>query len=49
MSNIPFYVMKHRKGQPFGDQKLLDGLATDGLVDAYCGHPMGLVAEKTAA
>lgn len=48
MSNAPFYVMKHRKGNPFGEQKLIDGLAHDGLIDPYCNFPMGLVAEKTA-
>jgi acetyl-CoA C-acetyltransferase len=48
MSGIPFYVQKHRKGHPFGDQTLVDGMMCDGLVDPYCSYPMGLVAEKTA-
>jgi acetyl-CoA C-acetyltransferase len=48
MSNIPFYVTKHRTGQAFGNQQLLDGLAYDGLTDIYNNVAMGLCAEKTA-
>lgn len=49
MSNIPFYVTNHRKGTPYGNQSLLDGLATDGLSDAYNKCAMGVCAEKTAS
>lgn len=48
MSNVPFYVNKHRTGHPFGNQQLVDGLAYDGLTDVYNNIAMGLCAEKTA-
>jgi len=48
MSNAPFYVMNTRKGTPFGNQQLLDGIAYDGLTDAYNNCAMGVCAEKTA-
>ena len=48
MSNAPFYVMNARKGTPFGNQQLLDGIAYDGLTDAYNNCAMGVCAEKTA-
>ena len=48
MSNVPFYVTNHRKGFGFGDQKLIDGLAWDGLTDPYSNSAMGVCAEKTA-
>lgn len=49
MSNVPFYVNNHRKGFAFGEQKLVDGLAFDGLTDAFHNFPMGNCGEKTAA
>lgn len=48
MSNIPFHIENHRKGHPFGNTKLIDSLAHDGLTDAYQGCAMGVCAEKTA-
>ncbi|EGR34678.1 hypothetical protein IMG5_004260 [Ichthyophthirius multifiliis] len=48
MSNVPFYVMNYRKGILYGNQQLLDGLATDGLSDVYNKCAMGVCAEKTA-
>lgn len=48
MSNIPYYVMNHRKGKNFGNEQLIDGLVYDGLTDAYKNIAMGLCAEKTA-
>lgn len=48
MSNAPFYVENHRSGHMFGNAKLLDALAHDGLTDAYQGCAMGVCAEKTA-
>eukprot|EP01017_Pseudomicrothorax_dubius_P040684 TRINITY_DN6403_c0_g1_i1.p1 TRINITY_DN6403_c0_g1~~TRINITY_DN6403_c0_g1_i1.p1 ORF type:complete len:402 (-),score=81.46 TRINITY_DN6403_c0_g1_i1:20-1225(-) len=48
MSNIPFYVPNYRKGHTFGNVQLLDGLAVDGLTDAYNNCAMGLCGEKTA-
>ncbi len=46
MSNIPFYDRAARWGVKFGDQKLIDGLAYDGLTDATQGVAMGVLAEK---
>ncbi|KAL4472422.1 hypothetical protein ABPG74_018371 [Tetrahymena malaccensis] len=49
MSNAPFYLQNYRKGASYGNQTLVDGLANDGLVDAYNKIAMGLCAEKTAS
>lgn len=48
MSNVPFYVTKHRSGHSFGNQQLIDGLAFDGLTCIYNNVAMGLCGEKTA-
>lgn len=48
MSNIPYYVPKARWGHKYGDGKLVDGLAKDGLVDAYSHQAMGTCADATA-
>ena len=48
MSNIPFYVPKARYGYKYGDGVLLDGLVSDGLLDAYGKMPMGVYADETA-
>ena len=48
MSNAPFYVPNMRWGQKFGDSGLVDGLARDGLVDAYDGMAMGVCGDNTA-
>ncbi len=48
MSNIPYYVPKARWGHKFGDGKFIDGLAKDGLQDAYGKMPMGVCADATA-
>lgn len=48
MSNIPFYVPKARFGYKYGDGVLIDGLARDGLVDAYDQLAMGVCADNTA-
>ncbi len=48
MSNIPFYLPKARYGYGYGNGQLLDGLAKDGLEDAYAHHPMGNFADATA-
>lgn len=44
MSNGPFYVQGHRKGHSFGDQKLVDSVAHDGLTDPFKNIAMGLCA-----
>jgi acetyl-CoA C-acetyltransferase len=46
MSNIPYYDRAARWGVKFGDQKLIDGLAYDGLTDATEGVAMGDLAES---
>jgi acetyl-CoA C-acetyltransferase len=46
MSNIPYYDRAARWGVKFGDQKLIDGLAYDGLTDATEGVAMGYLAES---
>lgn len=48
MSNIPYYVPKARWGYKYGDATLVDGLAKDGLTDAYDHKAMGTCADATA-
>lgn len=48
MSNIPFYVPNARWGYKYGNGELVDGLAKDGLTDAYNHVAMGVSADKTA-
>ena len=48
MSNIPYYVPDARWGAKYGDRKLIDGLAKDGLTDAYDQNAMGTCADATA-
>ncbi len=49
MSSVPFYVENLRWGNKYGDSKLIDGLAKDGLTDCYHGYAMGCAADLTAA
>lgn len=49
MSQVPFYVPEARKGLSYGDKTLVDGIARDGLKDAYNQEPMGIAAELCAA
>lgn len=49
MSNIPFYVPKARFGYGYGNGQLVDGLARDGLQDAYDHSAMGTCGDATAA
>lgn len=49
MSNIPYYVPNARWGYKYGDAALVDGLAKDGLTDAYDHQAMGVCADATAA
>jgi acetyl-CoA C-acetyltransferase len=46
MTNIPHYIYS-RNSLKYGDGKILDGLSTDGLLDAYSNSAMGVCAEKT--
>lgn len=48
MSNVPFYVPSARWGSKYGDVTMVDGLAKDGLKDAYDGKAMGTCADATA-
>ena len=48
MTNAPFYVEQMRWGNKFGNTTLIDGLAKDGLTDAYDGKAMGNAAELCA-
>lgn len=48
MSNVPHYLPKSRFGYKYGDFSALDGLAFDGLTDAYEHSAMGLSADATA-
>jgi acetyl-CoA C-acetyltransferase len=49
MSSVPFYAENMRWGNKYGDAKLIDGLAKDGLTDCYHGYAMGCAADLTAA
>jgi acetyl-CoA C-acetyltransferase len=48
MSNVPFYSENVRWGNKYGDVKLIDGLAKDGLTDVYHNYAMGNAAELCA-
>jgi len=48
MSNVPFYADAMRWGNKYGNVTLIDGLAKDGLTDAYDGLAMGNAAELCA-
>lgn len=48
MSNIPYYVPSARWGSKYGNVQLVDGLAKDGLTDAYNHKAMGTSADATA-
>jgi acetyl-CoA C-acetyltransferase len=48
MSGVPFYADSTRWGNKYGDAKLIDGLAKDGLTDVYNNFPMGNCAELCA-
>ena len=49
MSNAPFYADSLRWGNKYGNTQLIDGLAKDGLTDAYDGKAMGNAAELCAS
>ena len=48
MSNVPFYLPNLRWGNKYGDTKMIDGLAKDGLTDVYNNYAMGNAAELCA-
>ncbi len=49
MTNVPYYAPAARWGLKYGDGSLVDGLAKDGLTDAYDHCAMGVCADATAA
>jgi len=49
MSNIPYYAPNMRWGAKYGDVGMVDGLAKDGLTDAYDHCAMGVCADQTAS
>lgn len=49
MSNAPFYADSLRWGHKYGNTPFIDGLAKDGLTDAYDGKAMGNAAELCAS
>jgi acetyl-CoA C-acetyltransferase len=48
MSNIPYYIMGARGGYKMGEQRLIDGMQSDGLYDAFYNVLMGVTAENVA-
>ncbi|OJJ20561.1 acetyl-CoA acetyltransferase [marine bacterium AO1-C] len=48
MSNVPHYLTKSRFGYKYGNVTSIDGLAFDGLTDAYDHQAMGFSADATA-
>ncbi len=48
MSNVPFYVDSLRWGNKYGNTNMIDGLAKDGLTDAYDGQAMGNAGDLCA-
>jgi acetyl-CoA C-acetyltransferase len=48
MSSVPFYSENIRWGSKYGDVKMIDGLAKDGLTDVYHNYAMGNAAEMCA-
>lgn len=49
MTNAPYYLPKQRWGSKYGNQEIVDGLAYDGLTDAYDKQSMGIFADATAS
>lgn len=48
MSAVPYYIPKARFGYKYGDSALIDGLAKDGLIDAFDQGVMGAFGDATA-
>lgn len=47
MTNAPHILNNYRKGHKFGDYKIIDSLAYDGLTDPYRNIAMGFCGEHT--
>lgn len=48
MSNVPYYLNKHRFGSKLGHTQVFDGIIKDGLWDVYNDYHMGNAAELCA-
>ncbi|HKO65230.1 MAG TPA: thiolase family protein [Candidatus Nitrosocosmicus sp.] len=48
MSQVPHYIPNGRFGLGYGNSSVIDGLALDGLTDAYNKTSMGVSGDKTA-
>jgi acetyl-CoA C-acetyltransferase len=48
MSNVPYYLPKHRFGSKLGNAEVQDGIIKDGLWDVYKDFHMGNAAELCA-
>lgn len=48
MSNVPYYLPKHRFGSKYGNTEIQDGIVIDGLWDIYNKFMMGDAAEICA-
>ncbi len=48
MSNVPYYLPKHRFGSKMGHAKVEDGIIKDGLWDVYKDYHMGNAGELCA-
>lgn len=48
MSNVPYYLQKHRFGSKLGHAQTEDGIIKDGLWDVYNDYHMGNAAELCA-
>ena len=48
MTQIPYVLKKARFGYRLGDDKVLDSLLYDGLIDAFYSYHMGVTAEILA-
>lgn len=48
MTRVPHYMMGSRAGYKYGNVTMLDGIANDGLIDAYDQQLMGVAADNTA-
>jgi acetyl-CoA C-acetyltransferase len=49
MSGAPYLLPRARQGLKFGDASLVDSILRDGLIDAFDGRHMGLLAEAMAS
>ena len=49
MSNVPYYLPKHRFGAKMGNAKAIDGMIHDGLWDVYNDYHMGNAGELCAS